>query len=482
MAKRIFEIVGKGKGLIETLTPANLLELNSPSSGASTFVDLTDTPNSYSGQAGKIVSVKSTEDGLEFIDPATAGVGTLQQVTDNGATTSNPMTVTAGDESTVLNTNGLAYTEDNANYQNLQFATPATTETFTIPNETGVAATRGWVNAQGFEVQSNKGAANGYTPLNASSKIDATYLPDSILGQVNYQGTWNASTNSPSIPIASSANKGYYYIVNVAGTTTINGINDWQIGDWIISNGTTWSKVDNTDAISSFNGRTGAITLVSSDVTSALGFTPENSDNKATTMTGNASSNSVFLTAKAVYDWVMSLGFITDVITALGFTPANSANTSKLITSKYTGVSTGTTESVIGFKQVGNAGNGSSFLIYALANMGKSNGSNSGTIKFYLNTANDLTGSPIQIGVNSATSALSVPIERTYIYSGGVLYGFNATTNAPTDRANGTAAELALTIDLVSTTYYLIATVQTSNAATTVNSRALEVSINPNVT
>lgn len=34
--------------------------------GASTFLDLTDTPDSYSGQAGKAVIVKSTEDGLEF--------------------------------------------------------------------------------------------------------------------------------------------------------------------------------------------------------------------------------------------------------------------------------------------------------------------------------------------------------------------------------------------------------------------------------
>jgi hypothetical protein len=30
------------------------------------FTGLTDTPDSYSGQSGKVVSVKSTEDGLEF--------------------------------------------------------------------------------------------------------------------------------------------------------------------------------------------------------------------------------------------------------------------------------------------------------------------------------------------------------------------------------------------------------------------------------
>ena len=34
--------------------------------GATTFTGLTDTPSSYSGQSGKVVQVKATEDGLEF--------------------------------------------------------------------------------------------------------------------------------------------------------------------------------------------------------------------------------------------------------------------------------------------------------------------------------------------------------------------------------------------------------------------------------
>ena len=120
---------------------------------------------------------------------------------------------------------------------------------------------------------SQKGAASGVVPLNASSKIDEIYLPDSVLGQVEYMGTWNASTNTPTLPTPATSNKGHYYIVNVAGTQfTI----DFNVGDWVISDGTAWSKVDNTDAISSFNGRTGAIVLTSGDVTTALGYTPIN--------------------------------------------------------------------------------------------------------------------------------------------------------------------------------------------------------------
>ena len=36
--------------------------------GASTFVELTDTPSNYFGQAGKVPVVKSNESGLEFED------------------------------------------------------------------------------------------------------------------------------------------------------------------------------------------------------------------------------------------------------------------------------------------------------------------------------------------------------------------------------------------------------------------------------
>lgn len=41
--------------------------------GATTFVGLTDTPSAYTGQGGKLVSVKNTVDGLEFINAPTAG-------------------------------------------------------------------------------------------------------------------------------------------------------------------------------------------------------------------------------------------------------------------------------------------------------------------------------------------------------------------------------------------------------------------------
>lgn len=105
----------------------------------------------------------------------------------------------------------------------------------------------------------NKGTANGYAPLGSDNKIPTIHLPASVIGAVSYQGTWDASLNSPTIPAASSTNKGYYYKVTVAGSTNVDGQTDWKIGDWIISNGTTWDKVDNSEAVTSVAGLVGAI-------------------------------------------------------------------------------------------------------------------------------------------------------------------------------------------------------------------------------
>jgi len=86
---------------------------------------------------------------------------------------------------------------------------------------------------------------------------------------VNYEGTWNASTNTPTL-VSSVGTKGDYYVVSTTGTTNLNGITTWTQGDWAIFNGSAWEKVDNTDLVSSVAGRTGAVTLSTTDI-SGLG-------------------------------------------------------------------------------------------------------------------------------------------------------------------------------------------------------------------
>lgn len=86
-----------------------------------------------------------------------------------------------------------------------------------------------------------------------------------LAGGVEYQGTWNASTNTPTLT-SSVGTQGFYYVVSVAGSTNLNGITTWELGDWAIFNGTAWQKVDNTDAVVSVNGYTGIVTLSATDV------------------------------------------------------------------------------------------------------------------------------------------------------------------------------------------------------------------------
>jgi hypothetical protein len=85
------------------------------------------------------------------------------------------------------------------------------------------------------------------------------------MGDLNYQGTWNASTNTPTLT-SSVGTKGYYYVVDVSGNTNLNGITDWVIGDWAIFNGSIWQKVDNTDAVTSVNGLVGTVVLTTTNI------------------------------------------------------------------------------------------------------------------------------------------------------------------------------------------------------------------------
>lgn len=87
----------------------------------------------------------------------------------------------------------------------------------------------------------------------------------SFSGGLSYQGGWNASTNTPTLASGVGSN-GYYYIVSTAGSTNLDGITDWQIGDWAIFNGTVWQKIDQTDLVASVNGQVGVVVLGASDV------------------------------------------------------------------------------------------------------------------------------------------------------------------------------------------------------------------------
>lgn len=63
------------------------------------------------------------------------------------------------------------------------------------------------------------------------------------IGALNYKGTWNATTNTPALA-SGSGTKGDYYQVSVAGSTALDGISNWGVGDVAAFNGTTWQRIE----------------------------------------------------------------------------------------------------------------------------------------------------------------------------------------------------------------------------------------------
>ena len=121
------------------------------------------------------------------------------------------------------------------------------------------------------------GVANGVASLNNSGKIPTSQLP---AGAVVYIGAWDAYLNTPTLGpnLPNGVLTGWEYSVSNGGTQNIgDGPVTFYAGDYVIYNGSTWDRIPGSGSVvASFNTRTGAVTLSSSDVTTALGYTPYN--------------------------------------------------------------------------------------------------------------------------------------------------------------------------------------------------------------
>jgi len=111
------------------------------------------------------------------------------------------------------------------------------------------------------------GAASGVATLDGASRLTLSQIPTSLLGGVSYQGTWNANTNVPTLANGVGTT-GYEYAVTTGGT---NLGSTFVAGDWVIYNGATWERIPvGANGVTTFNTRTGAITLSNADVIGAL--------------------------------------------------------------------------------------------------------------------------------------------------------------------------------------------------------------------
>lgn len=109
---------------------------------------------------------------------------------------------------------------------------------------------------------SQKGASNGVAPIGGDGKIPGEYLPSSG----SYKGTWDASTNTPTIADGVGTN-GDRYRVSVGGTVDLGSGNiTFVAGDDVIYNGIIWQRSPSGVTVTSVFGRTGDIVGAPADV------------------------------------------------------------------------------------------------------------------------------------------------------------------------------------------------------------------------
>ena len=151
----------------------------------------------------------------------------------------------------------------------------------------------------------------------------------SVAGGLSYQGTWNASTNTPTLASGVGVN-GYYYIVATAGSTNLDGITDWQIGDWLMFNGTVWQKIDQSNLVTSVNGQTGAVSLTTTNINEGtnLYYTDTRARASVSAGTGISYSSATGVITNSAPDQTVSLTAGTGISTSgtyPSFTITNSA-------------------------------------------------------------------------------------------------------------------------------------------------------------
>ena len=136
------------------------------------------------------------------------------------------------------------------------------------------------------------------------------------IGALNYKGTWDANANSP-VLTSSVGTKGDYYVVGTAGSTTLDGISNWGIGDWAVFNGSVWQRVEGGADLNGVNlSVTGTSTLSGLTASTALAL---NASKQIVSVTNTGTGNNVLATAPTlVGDVSLSTGNLVQGTAAKG--------------------------------------------------------------------------------------------------------------------------------------------------------------------
>ena len=165
--------------------------------------------------------------GTVTLNMATGGVGSGSYGSTSNSTKIDTITVDAYGRVTAVAT-GATGQVNSITSGNANTLTKSGTTSVTLTPNTGVVSSSSSNLATGAQIQ--------------------TAINTAVTGVLKYDGVWNASTNSPTLS-SGSGTVGEYYIVSVAGSTNLDGITDWAVGDWaVFSDQATdaWQKIDNT--------------------------------------------------------------------------------------------------------------------------------------------------------------------------------------------------------------------------------------------
>ena len=166
---------------------------------------------------------------------------------------------------------------------------------------------------------------------------------NAITTGVTYQGTWNASTNTPTLTSSAGTTNGFY-IVSVAGSTTLNGTSNWGVGDWAIFNGSIWQRVEGGSS-GNFVDLSASGTVTLSGLTASTALALDASKN-IVSVTNTGTGNNVLATSPTLVTPVLGTPTSGDFSTGTFTWPTFNQNT------------TGTASNVTGTVAVANGGTG----------------------------------------------------------------------------------------------------------------------------
>jgi hypothetical protein len=122
------------------------------------------------------------------------------------------------------------------------------------------------------------------------------------IGALNYKGTWNASTNTPALA-SGVGTKGDYYVVSVAGTTALDGVAIWGVGDWAVFNGTAWQRVEGGTTLNGTTLDVSGVSTLTGGITTS-GAVNLNLGTNGSTSQAKITTNGNFLVNQATENYV----------------------------------------------------------------------------------------------------------------------------------------------------------------------------------